>query len=226
MDEHPGAGPPDRPLSGLGRFAGKILLGTILAVAGVLLVLRAGQGGGARFAPPPDALAVNERSRPTGSGDPATSPAAAEARARARADVYEAAPATSGPAVGDVARDVERRLAAGELSDAQRRFEPCPGGDLRRTAWIDSHQRVRKLERLRSEDLRIEEWFDESGALREALVRSTAAGSTWLRRVSLDERGVLTTDESTGASGAEWRWPELVRSDPAGAFFDAPGCRR
>jgi hypothetical protein len=226
MDEHPGAGPPDRPLAGLGRFAGKVALGTALAVAAVVAVLRfVGPSEERPFRAPPGALQVPDGGRFAASGEAGTAPAGAGRTARAAADSSEPAGAEGGGAAGPIAREVERRLAAGELSDAQRRFEPCPGGDVRRTAWIDVQQRVRKLERLRFDGTRVEEWFDEGGALREALVRGAATGERWLHRVVFDAGGAVSAEEGDGGPGGERR-PDLVRSDPAGAFFGAAGCRR
>jgi hypothetical protein len=241
MDEHPGAGHPDRPLAGLGRFAGKVALGTGLAVAAVVAVLRfMGPSEERPFRAPPGALQVPDGGRfaasgeagtaPAGAGRTAAAPAGAAAGAggtatAAVADSSASAAAGGGGAAGPIAREVERRLAAGELSDAQRRFEPCPGGDVRRTAWIDVQQRVRKLERLRFDGTRVEEWFDEAGALREALVRGAAPGERWLHRVVFDAGGAVSAEEGDGGPGGE-RLPDLVRSDPAGAFFGAAGCRR
>jgi hypothetical protein len=132
----------------------------------------------------------------------------------------------SGPA-SSWAREIERRHAAGELSEAQKRFEPCPGGDVRRTAWIDGAQRVLKLVRERADGVVVEEWFDESGRLREALVRGHAAGGAWARHVTTGERGEETAEDVSGSGLApDAPPPPLVKRDPSSAFFSGPGCSR
>jgi hypothetical protein len=126
---------------------------------------------------------------------------------------------------GSFAREIERRHAAGELSDAQKRFDPCPGGDVRRTAWIDREQRVRKLLRERADGILVEEWFDDAGRLREALVRGRSASGPWARHLTIGEHGEETVQDASGNGLApEVPPPALVRRDPAGAFFSGPGC--
>ena len=123
------------------------------------------------------------------------------------------------------AREVERRRAAGELSEAQKRFEPCPGGDVRRTAFIDGEQRILKLVHERGDGFVIEEWFDESGRLREALVRGRAAGRAWSRHISVGANGEeASQDVSESGLAPETPPPQVVRRDPSRAFFSGPGC--
>jgi len=151
--------------------------------------------------------------------------AAASAGPQPRAKAAARAEAASGPeepgALGAVAREVERRLAAGELSAAQRRFEPCPGGDLRRTAFVDREQRVRKLVHERDDGAEVLEWFDGEGRLREAVLRGR--GAAWSEHLEVDERGAERVVEASGPPPAAA--PTLVRRDPSGAFFAGPGCR-
>jgi len=126
---------------------------------------------------------------------------------------------------GSFAREIERRHAAGELSDAQKRFDPCPGGDVRRTAWIDREQRVLKLLRQRADGVLVEEWFDDAGRLREALVRGRSASGPWARHLTIGEHGEQTVQDTSGSGLAlEVPPPALVRRDPADAFFSGPGC--
>jgi len=147
-------------------------------------------------------------------------------RAAPRQDGFAQLRAASGPA-SSWAREIERRHAAGELSEAQKRFEPCPGGDVRRTAWIDGAQRVLKLVRERADGVVVEEWFDESGRLREALVRGHAAGGAWARHVTTGERGEETAEDVSGSGLApDAPPPPLVKRDPSSAFFSGPGCSR
>jgi len=147
----------------------------------------------------------------SGTGDPAKAP-------------FSTANLAAGElSVGPFARDLERRIEAGRLSEAHRRLVRCAGGDIARTAWIDGGQHVVKLARDRADGLRIEEWFDESGRLREALVRSGLAGGPIVRHVMVSKDG----EESVQLSGrsADALSPALVRSDPSGAFFSDAGCK-
>lgn len=133
------------------------------------------------------------------------------------------------PALGELARDVERRHGAGELSELRKRYPACPGGDVRRTGWIDGAQRVRKLVRDRSDGARIEEWFDEEGRLREALARRGGAGAGWSHHLVVDPDGAerVEVGSSSGlAPGitADVPAPSWVRRDPSIALFGGPGC--
>jgi hypothetical protein len=201
---------------------------------------QAAGGGAPAFAerPPAPAAAASRRA----DGAPTSRPAArAHAQGEAavagpeakRAERPWAAKAASTPIargagpVTQVARDVERRRAAGELSEAVRRFEPCPGGDRRRAAWIDGAQHVLKLRRELADGSWVEEWFDASGRLREALVHGRAGGAPWTRRVVIGEDGARTTeDEGTAGLAPDTPPPRLVERDPSDAFFAGPGCGR
>jgi hypothetical protein len=122
-----------------------------------------------------------------------------------------------------VGREVERRHAAGELSDAQRRFDPCPGGDRRRLAWLDAEGRVLKLRRDTADGYAVEEWFDRDGRLREAYVSAAGGGAS--HHVIVDEEGrERLVDGAGGPFPAGGAWPRLVRADPAKAFFSGAGC--
>jgi len=100
-----------------------------------------------------------------------------------------------------------------------------PGGDVRRIAWIDGAQRVLKLVRERADGAVVEEWFDESGRLREALVRARAGGGSWTRHVTLGEHGEENSQDASDTGLApEAPPPPLVRRDPSAAFFSGAGC--
>ena len=182
----------------------------------------------------PAPLAAAPSSTPGRPAASARAPAEAESGAeakrleRGRAVKAASAPIARGAAPRtEVARDIERRRAAGELSQAVRRFEPCPGGDRRRTAWIDGGQHILKLQRERGDGSWIEEWFDASGRLREALVHGRAGGAPWMRRVVIGEGGARTSeDEGTSGLAPETPPPPLVERDPSDAFFAGPGCGR
>jgi hypothetical protein len=220
MDEAPRNGPPDRPLEGLGTFAWKVAIATVLAVIGVVVVLWwQGRGGAERDAAPRS----SSPAVPPTSGVPAPSAVAPRVPPTSVATPQR----TDGPdAVTPVGIDVERRHAAGELSEAQRRFEPCPGGDVRRVAWIDSAQRVRKLVGHRASGLVVKQWFDDAGRLREALVTSTSAGRAWTRRLRVDDRGAESIVDAPPGAVPDEPPPALVHSDPSAAFFAGAGCER
>ncbi len=210
MSEHEVEPPvPDPPLAGLGAFAKKVAVGTVLAALAVVAGLKLyGSKSGS-----------DESARPAPRSAHATMPAR-----RSRPELGPpSATAVSGP-VGAIARETERRHAGGELSEAAKSFPPCPGGDLRRVGWIDRAGVVFKLLRERADGAVIEEWFDEEGRLREAMARGTGSEGAWSRHVILDasgaEAGVPATDEGAAPSGGV----PLVRRDPQEAFFSGAGC--
>jgi len=161
---------------------------------------------------------ASRRAAPEEYAAPGGAAAPAGPQARMRSAAVEPA-----PPVGAVARELERRHAANELSEAQKRFAPCAGGDVRRTAWIDPEQRVRKLVRERADGVLVEEWFDDRGRLREALVHGTSSSGPWARHVVVGEGGEERV-EAAGGLAPDAPPPALVRSDPTRAFFSGPGC--
>ncbi|HET9599343.1 MAG TPA: hypothetical protein VFP65_27465 [Anaeromyxobacteraceae bacterium] len=151
---------------------------------------------------------------------------AAAPRAASRAPAAAAMDRGEGPALAPprtaLARDVESRHARGELSDAQKRFPPCPeGGDLRRLAWLDAQGRVRKLERERAGGVLVEEWFDEAGRLAEARLRGPGG---WVQRLEVAPSGEERLEEAAGTPPPSAEAPPLVRRDPAAVFFAPTGC--
>ncbi|HEX9287969.1 MAG TPA: zf-HC2 domain-containing protein [Anaeromyxobacteraceae bacterium] len=161
---------------------------------------------------------ASRRAAPEAYAGPGVAAAPAGPPARMRSGAVAPAPSASA-----VAHDIERRHAANELSEAQKRFDPCPGGDVRRTAWIDREQRVVKLVRERADGMLVEEWFDDRGRLREALVRGTSSNGPWGRHVVVDEGGEERV-EAAGGLAPDAPPPSLVRSDPTRAFFSGAGC--
>lgn len=190
----------------LRSFSLRVLVGTALAAAAVALVLRWWGGAG-----------------------PAPSPEAPTAAPRAPAAPRPARPAASGaasdePPATDVAREVERRRAAGALSEAQKRLDRCPGGDVRRQAWIDPRSGVVKLVRERDDGLLLEEWFDDDGRLREARWRGGAEGRAWGGGLTVDAGGRETATTLVGGAVPDAPPPALDRRDPTAAFFAVPRC--
>lgn len=207
MTDAPGPAQQERPLAGIGRFSWKLALGTALAILAVVVVLR-----------------LEGRPLDTGRDEERRSERAASRNAE-YVPVMPPSPSDASP-VSPTARDVERRYTAGALAEAQRRFAPCPGGDVRRVAWIEGQQRVRKLIHHRAGGLVLEEWFDEAGRVREALVRATAGGRPWIRQVTFDEHGAETVVRATEGPAPDEPPPLLVRGDPTTAFFADAGCGR
>ena len=205
--------PPEREQT-FGRalrvFSGKIAVGTLLAALAVALMVK---WRGGLHLPPAQPPPAARRSAPA-----QASPAAAP---RPRAE----GPRGLRP-VTDLALAIEERHARGELSDAQKRFDPCPGGDLRRTAWIDRQQRVVKLVRERAGGVRVEAWFDEEGRLAEALVQGQSGGRPWARRITAGQGRGETVEELPGSAVPDAPPPVPDREDPTAAFFGGPGCAR
>jgi hypothetical protein len=167
-----------------------------------------------RPSPPARPAESNAMARAAAPRSPSSAPAA-EDRGEA---ATPSAPRTA------LARDLEARHARGELSDAQKRFPPCPGGDgdLRRLAWLDAQGHVLKLERERAGGVLVEEWFDEAGRLREARVRDRGG---WVQGVTVAPSGEERLEDAPpGAPAPDAPLPPLVRRDPAAVFFAPTGC--
>ena len=199
--------------SSLWTFSLRVLLATALAALAMVVALRwwgrgrvrtegAGSPVVAAPSPPPGERVGERRQRPLDAPLPSTSPVSAPAR------------------------DVERRHAAGALSEAHKRFEPCPGGDVRRLAWIDARSGVVKLVRERDDGVTLEEWFDDEGRLREAAWEGHADAARWGRRVTIDADGRETAADLVGGAVPRAPPPSLDRRDPTAAFFSGPNCAR
>jgi hypothetical protein len=217
--------------AGLGSFSLKVAIATAIAVVIAAGALRLyGASGGMRDAAD-RAVKEGVRAPPEPSGVSAARPPVSE-RSPASAAPPAAPPALSPPvrprdpassAAAEVALDVERRRAAGALREAVKRFAPCPGGDVRRTASIDG-DRVVKLAREREDGAVLEEWFDRDGRLRQATVRGRATAPA--RTLLLDEAGRTLLDEAAAEGAGDARALPLDRRDPSAAFFGGPGCAR
>ena len=210
--------PPEREQTfgrALGAFSGKVAVATLLAGVAVFLMVK--WRGGLDL--PTTGRAQPERSAQARAPGEATA-AGAAAPARAGEGPHGLGPVT------DLARTIEERHARGELSDAQKRFDSCPGGDLRRTAWIDQEQRVEKLVRERADGVRIDAWFDAGGRLAEALVQGRASGQPWARRITVGQDRREAVEEVPGSAVPEAPPPAPDREDPTAAFFRGPGCAR
>jgi hypothetical protein len=219
-------GSPDRALAGLGAFSRSVAIGTVLAVAiaaGAWKLLAA---------PPPS---VRPEPFDTGRGAASAQDRLREAESKdARAVsplkgslLPQSSPLSpSAAAASSFSSAIERRHADGALQEAVKRFAPCPGGDVRRTAWIDGDRLV-KLAHEKADGLLVEEWFDGDGHLREAVVRGRTASATFTRRVLLDDRGTSVLD-ATSPEGVvlDAPPPPLQLRDPSAGFFAGPGCVR
>jgi hypothetical protein len=144
-------------------------------------------------------------------GQPLPFPSAAELPEPARASL----------AIVDA---TERGHARGEWSVARKRFEPCPGEDVERLAWIDVWSRILKLTGTRSGSAgaTVEQWFDREGRLR--AVRVAGGGADGFGAIALlDESGAAVQRSSTGAAPA-LEALRLTMKDPSSAFFEKPRC--
>lgn len=199
-EKEPGVG------ASLRTFSLRVLVATVLAVIAVVLVLR---WWGRSSAPvPPAAERAREGTR------------AAAAPPRAPAALPDTAPASP------IAREVERRHAQGALSEAHKQLERCPGGDVRRLAWIDPRYGVVKLVRERDDGVTVEEWFDDEGRLREALVRGRTGAGVWAGRITIGEDGREADEALAGGVVPDAPPPALDRRDPTAAFFSGANCVR
>jgi hypothetical protein len=183
-----------------------------------------------REAPPaPDAQAFQSlRTRPLDAGATATS---ATDGGAPPAQGQPTTPFAAGAELSDpgraalaVVEEAERKRASGALSMARKRFEPCPGEDVERLAWIDVWSRIVKMTGTRAGPaaVSVEQWFDDEGRLR--AVRATRAGAGgWSLNALLDERGAIVQRTATGDAAAleELR---LTTKDPSSAFFETPRC--
>jgi hypothetical protein len=194
----------------LRTFSLRVLVGTALAVIVAAIALRwwGGRNENAPTSPPP---AANARA-------PVVSPPAGERTGERRQHPPEPLSST--------ARDIERRHAAGVLSEAQKRFERCPGGDVRKVAWIDASAGVVKLVRERGDGVVLEEWFDDEGRLREAVWQGRTGSGAWGRRITIDPDGREMAEELDAGAVPDAPPPRLDRRDPTAAFFAGPGCGR
>ncbi|HUK65805.1 MAG TPA: zf-HC2 domain-containing protein [Anaeromyxobacteraceae bacterium] len=168
-------------------------------------------------------LALGEPEKKAAPREPseASPPEASSARSRAVGRDLAATPLPARVALGPVASEVERRMSEGELATAQRRFEPCKGGDVKRTAFIDRDQHVLKLVHDRADGVRVEEWFDARGRLSEAVVSGDDGAGPWMQHYDLSA-GAERLVEASGPAPAVA--PPLVERDPSGALFSGPGC--
>jgi hypothetical protein len=197
-----------------------------------------GAVAGLARAPPPPGEAP-----PAGAPPPGPAPAeAAAARPEAARRKLEAQRAPLGvPVAGggageaealadSLVRDLRRRRDAGELSEARREPDPCPGGDRVRVAWLDGWGRAWRLSRtaplpagMGAGEATRDQYYDGSGRLRVAVVDGTGPDGHFRRRIVLDEAGRRLVEDPPGSP-----WPEgdLVLRDAAAAFWAPQRCGR
>ncbi|MFL5261083.1 MAG: hypothetical protein ACJ79L_01585 [Anaeromyxobacteraceae bacterium] len=209
-------GTPERALAGLGAFSRKLAIGTLIAIAlawAGWTVFMAGEGPSATSAVRPERSAAESKG-PTPNATPSVRPERSTAESKGE------------DPTSPISAAIERRHAEGALQEAVKRFPPCPGGDVRRTAWIDGDSVV-KLAREKADGTQVEEWFDRGGRLREAIVRGRSGAAKFTRRVVLDERGAPVLDATAPAGVVlDAPLPPLQREDPSAGFFGGPGCVR
>jgi hypothetical protein len=150
----------------------------------------------------------------------ARSPAAGEAHAEA------AAPAPAAAFAEALVAELQRRRDEGRLDEARRRLDPCPGGDAARLAWLDGLGRARRLARTRPApggEVTVDHWYDDAGRLRLVRVDGVGPEGRFARRIVLDEAGRRVLEDPAGPP-----WPEadLVRRDPAAAFWAPRRCEQ
>jgi hypothetical protein len=127
-------------------------------------------------------------------------------------------------------RDLRRRRDAGELNQAHRELDPCPGGDRARVAWLDGWGKAWRLSRtaplpagMGEGEATRDQYYDGAGRLRVALVDGTGPAGHFRRRIVLDEAGHRLAEDPPGSP-----WPEgdLVLRGAAAAFWAPQRCGR
>lgn len=178
-----------------------------------------------------------------GAPPPAPAPAAAKAAkpeaARGKLEAQRAPldVAAAGGGAGEagaladsLVRELRRRRDAGELSEARREPDPCPGGDRVRVAWLDGWGKAWRLSRtaplpagMGAGEATRDQYYDGSGRLRVAVVDGTGPDGHFRRRIVLDEAGRRLVEDPPGSP-----WPEgdLVLRDAAAAFWAPQRCGR
>jgi hypothetical protein len=172
----------------------------------------AAQGSRASRAEPEARAAAKALSAPDRAPQPLAAPQRDAELRRSRAlQLAEAAPPDD-----PVVVDIERRVAAGELSEARRR----PGGCVEdRRAWIDAApSRIHKVVEWRAGGVTLTRWFDARGRLRAA----TVARGGGAARLGLDEGGAVVAEH--GVADPALRALALEARDPSAAFFGPPRC--
>jgi hypothetical protein len=158
-------------------------------------------------------------SPPPGAGAPART-AKAEASAPPAPDAEEAS--------DRLVLELRRARDAGELNEARRHPDPCPGGDVLRVAWLDGWGKARRLAitgplpaALGEGQATRDQYYDQAGRLRLAVIDGTAAAGRFRRRIVLDEAGRRVLEDPPGSP---WPAEDLVLRDPAGAFWAPTRC--
>jgi hypothetical protein len=176
----------------------------------------------ARQAPAAPAAAA-KRAAPAASLAPPQPPARA---GRGAAEAGALAPAPAVALAEALAADLQRLRAQGLLDEARRRLDPCPGGELARLAWFDGLGRARRLSRTRPApggEVTVDHWYDDDGRLRMVRVEGHGPQGRFARRIVLDEAGRRVLEDP---SGLPWPEADLVRRDPAAAFWAPQRCDR
>ena len=97
---------------------------------------------------------------------------------------------------------------------------------MRRVAWVDDAQHVRKLVRQRVDGAVAEEWFDARGRPGEARLRLGTGGAATWRLVTYGKDGRETAVDAGAPLSPGATLPALTRGDPGAAFFGDAGCER
>lgn len=190
-----------------------------------LVTLRAVRSRQAARAPDPRAFEAL-RAAPLDPGAPGAAPGGAGELAGGRPPSFPPAAELSEPARASLAivEETERGHATGAWSVARKRFDPCPGEDVERLAWIDVWSRILKLTGTRAGPaaVTVEQWFDHDGRLR--AVRATRGGADGYGVVALlDARGTPVQQGSSGPAPA-LESLRLTTKNPSSAFFEKPRC--
>lgn len=118
---------------------------------------------------------------------------------------------------------------AGKLNEARRRPDPCPGGDTLRLAWFDGLGVARRFARtgplpagLGAGEATRDQYYDQEGRLRYAIVEGTGPEGRFRRNLLLDPGGALRSEDP--AAARPWPLRDLTLRDPAAAFWAPNAC--
>lgn len=172
--------------------------------------------------PPPAARAAPRAAAPV--------PRAQEAKAQRPAAVAFAPRVDVPPAAEEageaLVRELQARRERGELNEARRHPDPCPGGDTMRLVWLDGWGRARRFARTGPAPgggtATRDHYYDEAGRARVVIVDGDGPTGHYRRRILLDAQGRRIGEDPPGQP--PWPASDLALRDGAAAFWAPQRC--
>ncbi len=169
-------------------------------------------------APPPPA---GEAAKAEAPGEPKEAGTATVERAAAPAGLAGAE--QSGEAL---VRELRARREAGELNEARRHPDPCPGGDTERLAWLDGWGKAHRFARTGPAPgggtATRDHYYDDAGRARVVIVDGDGPSGHYRRRILFDARGRRIGEDPPGLP--PWPASDLALRDGAAAFWAPQRC--